>query len=160
MGLLPRPHIEGEAHLVLRFRMLLAALCATAVITAAAPTAADAGQRRQMVRAINFVRSWGHHRSLGFSARLSRGAASWARHLMRTDVLAHSATALRRQEGEVIEWHTGAAANVNKVVLEWLNSPGHRGVMLSHRYRRAGAGKAVGWMRGRKSTIWVVRFAR
>lgn len=143
-----------------RFRMLLAALCATAVITAGAATPADAGQRRQMIRAINFVRGWGHHRSLGFSARLSRGAASWARHLMRTDVLAHSAAALRRREGEVIEWHTGPRANVNKVVMEWLNSPGHRRVMLSRGYRRAGAGKAVGWMRGRKSTIWVVRFAR
>src|ERR1700704_1016195 len=98
MGLLPRPHIEGEALHVPRFRMLLAALCATAVITVAAPTAADAGQVRQMIRAITFVRGWGHHRSLGFSGRLSRGAASWARHLMRTDVLAHSAAAMRRQE--------------------------------------------------------------
>lgn len=46
-----------------------------------------------------------------------------------------------------------------RLVIEWLNSPGHRQVMLSHRYRRAGAGKAVGWIGGRKSTIWVVRFA-
>jgi uncharacterized protein YkwD len=140
--------------------MLLAALCATAAITVAAPTAADAGQRRQMIRAINFVRGWSHHRSLGFSGRLSSGAASWARHLMRTDVLAHSAAAMRRREGEVIEWHTGPRASVNKVVMEWLNSAAHRRVMLSRGYRRAGAGKAVGWMRGRKSTIWVVRFAR
>ena len=141
---------------MVRFRMLLAALCATAVVTVAAPSAADAGQRRQMIGAINFVRGWSHHRALGFSGRLSRGAASWARHLMQTNVLAHSGTA----QGEVIEWHTGARANVNKVVMEWLNSPGHRRVMLSRGYRRAGAGRAVGWMHGRKSTIWVVRFAR
>jgi uncharacterized protein YkwD len=112
-----------------------------------------------MIRAINFVRSWSHHRSLGFSARLSRGAAAWARHLMRTEVLAHSAAAMRRHEGEVIESHTSPRANVNKVVMEWLNSPGHRQVMLSRGYRRAGAGKAVGWLGGQKSTIWVVRFA-
>jgi uncharacterized protein YkwD len=143
-----------------RFRMLLAALCATVVITAATPTAADAGQRRQMIRAINFVRGWGHHRALGFSGRLSRGAASWARHLMRRDVLAHSAAAMRRHEGEVIEWHTGRQARINKVVIEWLHSPSHRHVMLSRGYRRAGAGKAVGWLGGRKATIWVVRFAR
>jgi uncharacterized protein YkwD len=140
--------------------MLLAALCATAVISAAAPLSADAGQRRQMIRAVNFVRSWGHHRQLHFSNRLARGATSWARHLMRRDVLAHSAGAVRRHEGEVLEWHTGRRAKVNKVVLEWLNSPGHRQVMLSHNYRRAGAGKAVGWLGGRKATIWVVRFAR
>ena len=79
---------------------------------------------------------------------------------MRRDVLAHSAAAMRRHEGEVIEWHTGLSAKVNTVVMEWLNSSGHRQVMLSRRYRHAGAGRATGWMNGQKSTIWVVRFAR
>ncbi len=143
-----------------RPRMLVAALCALALTTAVAPSTADAGKRRQMVRAINFVRSWSHIRGLHYSGRLSHGATAWARHLMRIDVLAHSARALRRQEGEVIEWHTGLSAMVNSVVMEWLNSSGHRHVMLSRGYRRAGAGRATGWMNGQRSTIWVVRFAR
>jgi uncharacterized protein YkwD len=143
-----------------RTRTLVAALCALALTTAAAPANADAGKRRQMVRAINFVRGWSHIRGVRYSQRLSRGAASWARTLMHRDVLAHSNGAMRRHEGEVIEWHTGLSANVNSVVMEWLGSTGHRHVMLSRQYRRAGAGKAVGWMGGQKSTIWVVRFAR
>src|SRR4051794_6721413 len=143
-----------------RPRMLAAALCALALTTAAAPATADAGKRRQMVRAINFVRGWSHIHGVHYSRKLSRGATSWARHLMRRDVLAHSNGAIRRHEGEVIEWHTGRASKVNSVVMEWLNSSGHRHVMLSRRYGHAGAGKAVGWMNGQRSTIWVVRFAR
>lgn len=144
----------------MRFRMLIAAALTTAAVVCAAAPPAQAGQRTQMIRAINFVRSWSHRQALRFSPRLSRGATSWARHLMRADVLAHSARAIRRGEGEVIEWHTGTAANVNGVALEWFRSPGHRQVMLSRRYHRAGAGKAVGWWNGRRSVIWVVRFAR
>jgi uncharacterized protein YkwD len=140
--------------------MLAAALCALALTTAAMPPAADAGKRRQMVRAINFVRGWSHIHGMNYSSRLSRGATTWARHLMRRDVLAHSRRAVRRHEGEVIEWHTGGASKVNSVVMEWLHSTGHRHVMLSRRYKHAGAGKAVGWMNGRRSTIWVVRFSR
>jgi uncharacterized protein YkwD len=145
---------------VARTRMLLAALLATAVISVAAPTAADAGTRRQMVNAINYVRGWGHIRGLHYSGKLSRGASSWARHLMRRNVIAHSARAIRRHEGEVIEWHTGRRAKVNKVVMEWLHSSGHRHVMLGRGYRRAGAGRAVGYIGGHRCTIWVVRFAR
>jgi uncharacterized protein YkwD len=144
----------------MRIRMLIAAALTTAVVVCAATPAAEASQRKQMVRAINFVRSWGHHRHLRFSKRLAGGASAWARHLMRRNVLAHSAGAMRRREGEIIEWHTGSRAKINKVVIEWLHSPAHRHVMLAHGYRRAGAGKAVGYMNGRRSVIWVVRFAR
>src|SRR4051794_38260070 len=143
-----------------RPRMLAAALCALALTTAAAPAPADAGKRRQMVRAINFVRSWSHIHGVHYSRRLSRGATSWARHLMRRDVLAHSSRAINRGEGEVIEWHTGRRARVNRTVIEWLHSSEHRHVMLARRYRRAGAGRAVGYIGGRRCTIWVVRFAR
>jgi len=139
--------------------MLIAAALTALAVTAAAP-AARAGTRERMIRKINDVRSWSHRRSLAFSGRLSRGAASWAHHLMRRNVLAHSGQAIRRGEGEVIEWHTGARANVNQTVVEWLHSTGHRHVMLSGRYHRAGAGRAVGDYGGRKCTIWVVRFAR
>jgi uncharacterized protein YkwD len=142
-----------------RIRTLVAAAAMTAVVVAAAPTA-EAGQRNEMVGAINFVRGWGHHHHLRFSRRLSSGAAAWARALMRRDAVSHSAQSLRRGEGEIIEWHTGSQAKVNKVVMEWLASPGHRRVMLARRYRNAGAGKAVGSLNGRMSVIWVVRFSR
>jgi len=132
--------------------MLIAAALATVVVCAAAP-AAHAGQRRQMVRTINDARAWTHHHRLHFSERLSRGAAAWARHLMQNQILGHAS----HVQGEIIEWHTGARGQVRRTVTEWLNSPGHRHVMLGP-FRRIGAGKAVGNCGGRRCTIWVVRF--
>jgi uncharacterized protein YkwD len=107
-----------------------------------------------MIRTINHVRSSNHRNHLRFSQRLSRGAAAWARHLMRAQYLGHASG----QQGEVIEWHTGGGAQVNRTVTEWWHSTGHRQVMLGQ-YRRAGAGRAVGTFGGRRCTIWVVRFA-
>jgi uncharacterized protein YkwD len=153
------PHFEGSLPLM-RIRTLIAAAFTTAVVVLAAIPAAEAGQRNEMVGAINFVRGWGHHDRLRYSKHLSGGAAAWARHLMRRDVMAHSARARQRGEGEIIEWHTGSEAKINQVVMEWLRSPGHRRVMLAGRFRRAGAGKAVGELNGRRSVIWVVRFSR
>jgi uncharacterized protein YkwD len=113
-----------------------------------------------MIRTINSVRSWTHVHGVRFSQGLSRGAAAWARHLISAGVLAHSGGAMRRHEGEVIEWHIGCKASIEKVVQEWMNSPEHRPVLLAGDYRVAGAGRAIGWMNGHRSTIWVVRFAR
>jgi uncharacterized protein YkwD len=134
--------------------VLIAAALMTLALSSAAPTA-HAGQRKQMIRTINSVRSWTHRHNLRFSARLSRGAAAWARHLMRRQVLVHASG----QQGEIIEWHTGGGAQVRQTVTEWWNSTGHRRVMLGH-YRSAGAGRAVGTFGGLRCTIWVVRFAR
>src|SRR4051794_3533898 len=138
--------------------MLIAAALSTCAVGASAPAAAQAGSRKQMVRTINYVRSWSHRHQVRFSRRLSRGASAWARNLMRRDVLAHSSR-LHRGEGEIIEWHTGASPAINSTVTEWLHSDGHRHVMLG-RFRRAGAGRAVGYFGGQRCTIWVVRFAR
>lgn len=141
--------------------MLVAAALMTAVVGLAAPaTPAEATTRTKMVRAINYVRSWNQRPRLRYSPRLSRQAARWARQLMRRKVLAHSSGAIRRRQGEVIEWHTGPRARVDKTVIEWWRSPVHRSVILARRYRRAGAGRAVGYIGGRRCTIWVARFAR
>jgi uncharacterized protein YkwD len=140
---------------VARIRTLFAAAIAAAVITMFMPAIATAGPRKQMVKTINYARSWGHLRGLHGSSRLSRKASAWARHLIRSNVLYHS-----RAQGEVIELHTGSSPKVRATVNAWLNSPAHRGVMLSRSFSRVGAGRAVGWMGGRRVTIWVVKFAR
>ena len=137
----------------MRIRMLFAAALAMLAVSASAPTA-QAGQRRSMVRAINYVRGLNQRRSLRFSDRLSRGASAWARHLMRAHYLGHASGV----QGEIIEWHTGGGAAISQTVDEWWHSDGHRHVMLGH-YRRAGAGRSVGYFGGRRCTIWVVRFA-
>jgi uncharacterized protein YkwD len=123
------------------------------------PAPAQANPREQIVRKINEVRSSSHRRPLSFSRRLADGAATWARHLVRRNALEHSSAAISRGEGEIIEWHTGAQPSISRTVTEWWHSVGHRRVMLDRSYRRAGAGRAVGYMGGRLCTIWVVRFA-
>jgi len=114
----------------------------------------------QIVGKINSVRTGNHLAPVHVSQRLSRGAGAWARALVRRNVLEHSSAAINRGEGEIIEWHTGSRAFVNRTVGEWWNSLEHRRVMLGRSYRHAGAGHAVGSMGGRECTIWVVRFAR
>jgi uncharacterized protein YkwD len=141
---------------LIRIRVLFAAVLTTAVVFVAAPPA-QAGVRRQMIRAIDFVRTVHHRRQVGFSQRLSAGAAAWARHLVRRNTLAHSS--LHPGEGEIIEWHTGGKAQIRNTVVNWWNSAEHRTVMLGRGYRRAGAGRAVGYMGGRRCTVWVVRFS-
>src|SRR3954453_8547954 len=97
--------------------MLLAAMLASAVFALVPAQIADAGARRRMIGTINAARAWSHLHRVHMSGRLSRGARAWARHLMRRNVIAHSSRALRRREGEVIEWHTGARAHVRNTVL-------------------------------------------
>jgi uncharacterized protein YkwD len=134
--------------------MLVAVALMTVLVSIAAP-AAQAGTRKQMVRTINYVRGWSHLRHLNYSQRLSQRAARWARHLMRRQVLAHASGV----QGEIIEWHTGGRAMVRRTVSEWFHSDGHRHVMLGG-FRKAGAGRAVGYFGGQRCTIWVVRFGR
>lgn len=138
-----------------RIRTLLAAAIVAAAMSMLAPAPAAAGPKKQMVKTINFVRGWAHLHGLRGSARLSAKANRWARHLLRIKVLQHS-----RAQGEVIEYHTGGAPRVRATVNSWLNSPAHRTVLMSRSFRRVGAGRATGWMNGRRVTIWVVRFAR
>ena len=136
-------------------RAFLACLLAAAILFALAiPPVATASTRTRMVKTINHVRSWGNIHGLRYSPRLSRRAAGWARHLLRTGVMAHSSSA----RGEVIEWHSGSRPRIRYTVGAWLRSPGHRNVMLSRSYSRAGAGRAVGYVHGRRMTVWVVRF--
>lgn len=136
-------------------RTLFACLLAAAILFAATlPPPAEASTRTRMVKTINYVRSWGHIPALRYSPRLSERAAAWARHLLRTGRMAHSSSGT----GEVIEWHPGSRPRIRRAVDAWLRSPSHRRVILSRRYRRAGAGRAVGYVQGRRTTVWVVRF--
>ena len=61
---------------MIRIRMLAAAALTAAVAAAGTAAPAQAGQRKQMIRTINYVRGWKHRHPLAFSGRLSRGAAA------------------------------------------------------------------------------------
>ena len=109
--------------------MLFAAVLTSAVLVLPA-TPARAGMLEQIIGKINSVRSGNHLAPVRISQRLSRGAGGWARDLVRRNVLEHSSAAINRGEGEIIEWHTGARAFVNRTVGRVL------GQTLAERLRR------------------------
>jgi uncharacterized protein YkwD len=139
--------------------MLLAAaltvLLATLAIGVSASDARSSSAR--MVGALNHARSSHGVRRVHRSRRLSRRCRAFASYLVRHRTVRHSRNNMRtRRYGEIIEFHSGSRAGVRHAVRAWLGSPGHRAVLLSGGYRRAGAGRATNG----SMTIWVVRFAR
>ena len=46
--------------------------------------------------------------------------------------------------GENIRWGSGSLGTPRVAVQEWMNSPSHRQIMLSRRYRQIGIGVAIG----------------
>ena len=148
----------------LRFLLSLGLLCA--LLAAAAPQPAGAARSipgNGMMDAINHLRAKSGLRTLKQSPRLIRSSVARADLMMREDFFAHPAQ-LRvptfDRVGEVLELHGGRAPRTQAVIRRWWNSYGHRAVMMSNRYRWIGAARAVGWYRGARATIWVVRFGK
>ena len=153
---------KGDALKRLRLVLVLVLLCALAPApTPAAAAGAYSGDR--MMDAINWVRAQAGLRPLKRSRRLVHSSARRARVMMRRDFFAHpSRLRVPRFDrvGEILELHGGHRPRVNTVLRRWANSPGHRSVLASRRFRWVGAARAVGRYHGRRATIWVVRFGR
>jgi uncharacterized protein YkwD len=145
-------------------RMLLGALCALAAlalgppaVAAAASAPADAAYAAAMVRAINVLRGRHGLRPLAPSAPLTRGAAAHSRSMVRYGYIGH-ARKIRpagfRLAGEIIEWHGAPRPRIALALRMWMNSPGHRRLLLGSRFRYVGAGTAAGG----RWRLWTVRF--
>ena len=63
-----------------------------------------------------------------------------------------------RRLGEIIAIHRGGRLGIRGTVRRWMNSPPHRAVILSSRFRYAGAGTHRGRFRGRVPRTWVMHF--
>ena len=149
-----------------RLRLLLSLALVSAFAIAAVPQPASAARSfagEGMMDAINSVRANHGLRQLKRSDRLVRSSSSRAELMMRGDFFAHPAQ-LRvptfDRVGEILELHGGRRPRMGRTIRLWLNSYGHRAVMLSSRYRRIGAARAVGLYGGGRATIWVVRFGK
>jgi len=113
--------------------------------------------------AINKVRAKYGLRHLKRSSRLVRTSASRAELMIRENFFAHPAqlqVPTFDRVGEILELHGGRRPRMGRAIRLWLNSSGHRAVMLSSRYRWIGAARATGLYGGRQATIWVVRFGK
>jgi uncharacterized protein YkwD len=146
----------------LRTTLSVAVLCALASAAAPSPAAA-ARAGDEMMEAINFARSQAGLRPLKRSRRLVRSAAARAGLMMRADFFAHPSI-LRvptfDRVGEVLELHGGHRPRVVRTLTRWGNSPAHREVLSSRRFRWVGAARATGRYNGLRATIWVVRLGK
>lgn len=147
----------------------LAALSTLILLALAAPAAQASGPRldrgeRAVVRAINKVRS--HHglARLHAGRRLARAADLHSRQMLARDVFAHGAFFQRvrrfvryRHLGETLAWTSRCSPR--RIVRMWMNSPGHRAVLLSGKYRRVGIGARVGRLGSQRACMVTADFA-
>ncbi|HEY6776893.1 MAG TPA: CAP domain-containing protein [Thermoleophilaceae bacterium] len=140
-------------------RIVVAGVVALAV---ALPAAAEAGSEGDpLLDGINGARARHGLAPLRSSDRLHRSASAFAGHLMRTQRFAHSnrnhASSRFRTLGEMLAIRIGSPRwQPRAVVHAWLHSAAHRALMLSRKFRYAGAGHSRGRFGGRKAVIWVL----
>jgi uncharacterized protein YkwD len=137
---------------------------------AAAAPAAQAGSprldrgERSVIRAINRARaSHGLHRLLA-GRRLARAADAHTRNMLRADFFSHGSFTQRvrryvryRSIGETLAMTSRCSART--VVRMWLNSPTHRAVLLSGRFRRVGVGRRLGRLGSSRACLFTADFA-
>ena len=152
----------------MRYRALLAMILAVFVLAPA--SAASAGNRdknrlqKVAQKEINTLRSNNGVRKMRRSRSLSRSASAYAGYMLRSGWFGHlstiKASGRYRALGEVILKHPGRHGRPRVAVNRWARSAAHRFILLSPRYRQVGVGKASGWFRGRRVTIWVAHVGR
>lgn len=149
--------------------LVLSTLTTLLLLSLAVPAAQAGGPRidageRSVVRAINRAR--GHHglKRLHAGRRLARAADHHTRNMLRSDFFAHGAFSQRvrrfvgyRSIGETLAMASRCSAR--RIVRMWLNSPGHRAVLLTPRFRRVGIGRRVGRLGTRRACVVTADFA-
>jgi len=158
----------------MRFRLVIPtvavlALCAVAPASAAACARASAlpsaGTARTSARAVlclvNMERARAGLPAVRANRRLARAARRHSRDMVRRNFFDHTAPdgagPMGRVEragyhrgaswwviGETIAWGQGGLGSPASIVQSWMESPGHRGVLLERGYRDVGIGLAMG----------------
>ena len=126
-------------------RTLLALVCcvvAVSVSAAPAQAAAPTAIEKRLVERINQARAAHGLRQLRIAPGLNQGARLWSRHLVRRDSFHHAS--LSPGVGEILAWGTCSWFTPARAVRMWLNSPGHRALLLRPGFRFVG----TGWTRG------------
>jgi uncharacterized protein YkwD len=122
-------------------------------------SAAASGAEREAIDALNDVRRANGLAALRVSESLNRSAGSYARRMLQHDFFGHGPSidvaGGFRSAGETLAYHTGWNAQPRRTVSRWMNSPGHRAVLLSSGFRWVGMGLARGRLGSRVATTWV-----
>lgn len=145
-----------------RFRMLVLCTLVACLLAPAAPAVAARSAEDQMLAKINSYRANHGLPKVRKSKSLTRSAERYSWKQMRSGYFGHSnriqASSKYRRLGEILAWSSGTSARVRHTFRMWLNSPGHRAVIVDRGFRYVGAGRASGNFRGGKATIWTVQF--
>src|ERR687893_309926 len=96
--------------------------------------------------------------------RMDRAADVHTRSMLRSDYFSHGAFSQRvrryvrfRRIGETIAMTSRCSART--AVRLWLNSPGHRAVLLSRGFRRVGVGRRKGRLGFNRACVYTADFA-
>jgi uncharacterized protein YkwD len=148
-----------------RIRILLVvvvAACAVGAATLASPASAKRSPESLMMHKVNSYRKRHGVGRVRLSHSLKRSARKYANYMMRHQYFGHAkrihASSKYRRLGEILEWQTGYKPGVRRAFYTWLRSGSHRAIILDRNFSWAGAGRAKGRFKGRKSTIWVMHF--
>jgi uncharacterized protein YkwD len=157
------------ASLTLAAGCLLAALFTTPT-TATAKPRLD-GRERAIVRAINRQRAKHGLSNLKSSRRLARAADYHSWEMLDADYFAHESRdggsfparvrryANHRAVGETLALMSGCGRKAaRRVVRLWMNSPGHRAVLLSSSFMRVGLGRRIGDLSGSRTCLVTADF--
>ena len=145
-----------------RFRMLVLCAFIACLVTSAFPAGAMASVEDQMIAKINSYRSSHGLPKVRKSKSLTRSSERYSWKQMRSGYFGHAssiqASSKYRRLGEILAWRSDAKAAVSATFRMWLNSGGHRAVIVDRGFRYAGAGLAVGNFKGDRASIWTVQF--
>jgi uncharacterized protein YkwD len=93
------------------------------------------------------------------SISLHRSSTRYAHQMMSHGYFGHSSRiavgSQFGQAGETLALHSGWSAQPRQTISQWMNSPGHRAVLLSSRFRWVGMGLARGNSGSGPVTVWV-----
>ena len=150
---------------------LLASLFAPPLISTAGAKPSVDGRERAIVRAINRQRSKHGLSKLRSSRRLARAADYHSWEMLDADYFAHESRdggpfdqrvrrfADHRALGETLAMVGGCGRKAaGRIVRMWMNSSGHRAILLSSSFRKVGIGKRAGDLRGDRACLVTADF--
>jgi uncharacterized protein YkwD len=145
-----------------RFRNLVLGALVACLLVPMAPAVAQASAEDQMLSKINSYRAQHGLPRVRKSKSLTRSAERYSWKQLRNGYFGHSsriqASSKYRRLGEILAWSQGTSARVSSTFRMWLNSAGHKAVIVDRNFRYVGAGRASGRFKGGKATIWTVQF--
>jgi uncharacterized protein YkwD len=151
---------------------LLAAVIALPAVAAAGPARVDK-REKSIVRGINVQRARYGLAPVRSSLRLARAADYHSWEMLDANYFTHSSRdggpfdarirrfAKQRSLGETLAMLGGGCGrgSAGRIVTMWMNSSGHRAILLSGQYRRIGIARRTGNLGGRKACVVTADFA-